>query len=265
MNKIITMFACLLIVGCASVEKNTIKVNDATAHIYEKKVASPTILYVPGCSGLDSGGRSYQNYHLSKFKEVWPDANIVVSQYVNDITRGSSGGRCDWDGADIRLKDKQSWHQAEHTIRLAEWVKTQPWSNGEVHLFGFSWGGRVGIWIPGSEKGQSGVFKSVALIWPDCRPIHKIRAGNLHTPTRIWATENDPLSIPKNCPSYYVDKDKKLTLSLFPGETHSWMTGPAFTPYTRWWPQQKVNVRSEFNESWANQTFIDWKNWAKNF
>jgi hypothetical protein len=43
------------------------------------------------------------------------------------------------------------------------------------------------------------------------------------------------------------------------------MTGPAFTPYTRWWPQQKVNVRSEFNESWANQTFIDWKNWAKNF
>jgi hypothetical protein len=62
-----------------------------------------------------------------------------------------------------------------------------------------------------------------------------------------------------------VDKDKKLTLSLFPGETHSWMTGPAFSPYTRWWPQQKVNVRSEFNESWANQTFIDWKNWAKNF
>jgi dienelactone hydrolase len=235
----------------------------ATVHIYEKKTASPTILYVPGCNGLDSGGIRYQGYHLSKFKEVWPEANIVISQYVNDITQGASGGRCDWDGNDSRLKDKQSWHQAEHTIRLAEWIKNQPWSNGEVHLFGYSWGGRVGIWIPGSEKGRAGVFKSVALIWPDCRPIHKIRAGDLHTPTRIWATENDPLSIPKNCPNYYVDKDKKLTLTLFPGETHSWIDGPGFSSYTRWWHVQKVQVRHEFNESWANQTFIDWKNWAQ--
>lgn len=252
-----------LICFSAFANTNSIKVDDTTVHIYEKKTASPTILYVPGCNGLDSGGIRYQGYHLSKFKEVWPEANIVISQYVNDITQGASGGRCDWDGNDSRLKDKQSWHQAEHTIRLAEWIKNQPWSNGEVHLFGYSWGGRVGIWIPGSEKGRAGVFKSVALIWPDCRPIHKIRAGDLHTPTRIWATENDPLSIPKNCPNFYVDKDKKLTLTLFPGETHSWIDGPGFSSYTRWWHVQKVQVRHEFNESWANQTFIDWKNWAQ--
>lgn len=265
MHKFIIISVCIWIVGCATANTNATKVDGATVHLYEKKIASPTILYVPGCNGLDSAGSSYQNYHLSKFKEVWPEANIVVSQYVDDITRGGSGGRCDWDGTDIRLKDKQSWNQAEHTIRLAEWVKAQPWSNGEVHLFGFSWGGRVGIWIPGSEKGKAGVFRSVALIWPDCRPIHKIRAGDLHTPTRIWATENDPLSVPKNCPNYYVDKDKKLMLSLFPGETHSWIDGPGTLTTTRWWPQQKVYVRHEFNESWANQTFTDWKKWASNF
>ena len=264
--KFIVLFIFITqLLGCANTATyGSSNVEGGTVHLYSGNKTAPTILYVPGCNGLDTGGVIYQNYHISRFKEVWPEANIVVSQYVNDYTYGASGGRCDWDGSDPRIKDKQSWHQAEHTIKLGEWIKQQPWSNGEVHLFAFSWGGRVGIWVPGDLRGRAGAFKSVALIWPDCRPVHKIRAGKLHTPTRIWSTENDPLSIPKNCPSYYSGTEDMLTLSLYPGATHSWMTGPAFTPYTRWWPNQKVNVRSEYNETWSKQTFGDWKNWAMN-
>lgn len=239
------------------------KVDNFTVHSYTKNTLAPTILYIPGCNGLDSEGERYQKYHLSRFKEVWPEANIVISQYVNDYTLNTTGGRCDWNPNDPRIKDKQSWHQAEHTIKVGEWIKEQSWSNGEVHLFGYSWGGRVGIWIPGNLKGKSGIFKSVALIWPDCRPVHKIRAGKLHTPTRIWSTEDDPLSIPKNCSTYYTASEEMLTVSLYPGETHSWMNGPRFIPYTRWWPVQQVYVRHEYDEKLSKQTFYEWKKWAE--
>jgi len=259
------VISCLVaqLLGCASTDLYQVNnVDGATINLHVGDKAAPTILYVPGCSGLDSYGLQYQKYHIHRFREVWPEANVVVSQYVNDYTRAASDGRCDWDGSDPRIKNKQSWHQAEHTIKLGEWIKQQPWSSGEVHLFGFSGGGGVGLWVPGDFRGRAGVFKSVALIWPDCRPVHKIPAGKLHTPTRIWSTESDPLSIPTNCPSYYSGTDGMLTLSLYPGDTHSWMSGPAFTPYTRWWRVQQVNVRHEYNEAWSKHTFGEWKKWA---
>lgn len=257
------LFFSNLNLGWAQItEHQVLHIDQGTVHVYANVLPSTTILYVPGCNGLDAAGKGYQRYHINRIKEVWPEANLVVSQYVNDFTHGAPGGRCDWDGSDARLKERQSWHQAEHTIRLAEWVKKQTWSNQEVHLFAFSWGGRVGIWVPASEKGKAGVFRSVALIWPDCRPIHKIQAGKLHTPTRIWATENDPLSHAKNCPNYFQDENKLLSLFLFPGDTHSWMTGPKFVAFSRWWPQQQVWVKHEYNEAWSKQTFLDWKQWA---
>jgi dienelactone hydrolase len=236
-----------------------VKVNGTSAELYTNTTRAPTILYVPGCNGLDFIGKEYQLFHRNKFKEIWPNANFVISQYVNDYTNGSVDGRCHWSGDDNRLKGRQSWDQALHTIELAKWIKLQPWSNGQVHLFGFSWGGRVGIWIPGDRHGTAGIFESVALIWPDC---HKIQAGVLHTPTRIWATEEDPLSIPKNCPNYFKSPTDKLTLSLFPGNSHDWFSGPFGQPYTRWWPVQRVIVNHGYNENWTNQTFKDWKEWV---
>lgn len=245
--------------GCAQ----TTKVNGNSVDLYVQKTAAPTILYIPGCSGLDQFGQNYQAFHKNKFKEIWPDANFIISQYVNDYTNGSVNGRCDWEGSDSRLKTHQSFDQARSTIELAKWIKEQPWSNGEIHLFAFSWGGRVGIWIPGDLRGTAGVFKSVALIWPDCRPDYKFQAGALHTPTRIWATEEDPLSMAKNCPNFFKTPTDKLTLTLFPGNTHSWFTGPFFKPFTKWWPVQRVSVKHEYNEDWTNQTFKDWKDWAQ--
>lgn len=262
-----------LIYGCSTVTATTTNskswtetVDSATVDIVVKNQKGPTILYIPGCNGLDQPGRQYQKYHLMKFQEVWPDANIVISQYINDYTKGQVNGKCDWLPGDPRLSGKDIWNQAAHTQLLGEWIKTQSWSNGEVHLFGFSYGGAIGLWAPAHNRstvtGKPNLFKTVALIWPDCRPTNRLFFGKIHTPTRIWSTEDDPLSVPKNCPSFYTDEDRKLTLTLYPGATHSWMTSPYFQPFTRYWPNQKVNVRHEFNEKWANETFREWKSWA---
>jgi dienelactone hydrolase len=234
-----------------------------TVNLYIKENRTATILYLPGCNGLDSYGKNYQRYHLGKLKEVWPDANIVVSQYVNDYTRGEKDGRCFWPNDDARLNNKQSWDQAVYTVNLANWIKSQPWSNGEVHLFGYSYGGRVGIWLLRNKLSHS-VFESIGLIWPDCRPIPNLQPRMLKSKTRIWSTEGDPLSEVNNCPNYFVDPDKKLTITTYPGDTHSWIDGPFFKPFVIHWPNQNVTVRHEFNKEWADKTFIDWKKWAIN-
>ena len=233
-----------------------------TVDLYTKEGKAPTILYLPGCNGLDWFGKNYQRYHLSKFKEVWPDANIIVSQYVNDYTLGEKNGRCFWANNDARLDTKQSWDQATYTVHLANWIKTQPWSNGEVHLFGYSYGGRVGIWLLRNKLSHS-VFESIALIWPDCRPIQNLKPRILKSKTRIWSTEGDPLSDVNNCPTYFDDPDKKLEITTYPGDTHSWIDGPFFKPFVLYWPNQNVTVRHEFNKEWADKTFIDWKKWTQ--
>ena len=267
--KYLVSLLIFLISGCASVGSSSISrqtVDSATVDIVIKNNNGPAILYIPGCSGLDKFGRQYQQYHLKKFQEVWPNANIVISQYVNDYTKGEEGGKCDWLDGNPRLNGKQISNQAEHTQKLGDWIKTQTWSNGDVHLFGFSYGGAVGLWAPAHNRstvtGKPYLFKTVALIWPDCRPVFRQFFGNIHTPLRIWSTEDDPLSVPKNCSTFYTDSDKKLSLKLYPGNTHSWMTSPDFIPFTSYWPNQKVHVRSEFKKEWADETFREWQQWA---
>ncbi|MDO9502769.1 CocE/NonD family hydrolase [Falsiroseomonas sp.] len=223
----------------------------------------PTILYIPGCNGLDASGVEYQRYHLDLFARHWPEANVVVSQFVNDITRGAVEGRCDWFGGDPRLANAQSWNQARHSVALAKWIKQQPWSNGDVHAFGFSWGGRVGLWLPADRHGEAGVFRSVALVWPDCRPVDRLQAGRLHTPTRVYATQNDPLSVPTNCPTYYTGDRQLVSLSLFPGAIHSWFRPPTFRAYQRFWPHAQATVYHQAVPEWADQAIIDWRRWAE--
>lgn len=241
----------------------TVTVNEKTVDVFKASAneKNTTILYVPGCNGLDDFGIKYQKYHLSKFRETWPEANFIITQFVNDITKNESTGRCDWDAKKTNETNSNSYQQAAYIISLAEWIVKQPWSNGEIHLFGFSWGGRVGLWLPADKIGKPGIFKSVALIWPACGKDLQFDAGRLHTPVRIWSTEKDPLSIPTNCINFYSNTDL-FSIKLYPGDTHSWFTGPFFRPYYRWWPTQRIRVRHEFNEKWANETFLEWKAWA---
>ena len=195
------LLTLLLLIGLSSTQAESIKFNNQTVDIYIKATPAPTILYIPGCNGLDDFGKKYQKFHQEEFAKVFPDANFVVVQITNDITKGAKNGRCFWnDQTDERLKSYQSFHQAEYIVNLGNFIKTQPWSNGDIHVFGFSYGGRIGLWLNSTTLGKPDVFKSVSLIWPFCKgrfyPL-----GNIHTPTRIWATEKDPLSDAWNCHS----------------------------------------------------------------
>jgi dienelactone hydrolase len=255
------LFALVLLFSLSSGYAESIKFDNHTVDIYVKDSPSPTILYIPGCNGLDDIGKKYQKFHREEFAKVFPNANFVIVQITNDITNGAKDGRCHWnDQTDNRLKKYQSFHQAEYVVNLGSFIKKQPWSNGEIHVFGFSYGGRIGLWLNSSTLGKPDLFKSVSLIWPFCKgkfyPL-----GSIHTPTRIWATEKDPLSDAWNCHSYYSNNKNLLTVTLYEGDHHSWFTHPSVDGVSVYWPKHQVQVFSKFNQPLFDQTMSDWKKW----
>jgi dienelactone hydrolase len=257
------LLTLLLFCSLSIAQAETIKFDNHTVDIFTKSSPSPTILYIPGCNGLDEFGKKYQKFHREEFAKVFPNANFVIVQLTNDITKGAENGLCHWDPrSDERLKDYQSFHQAKYIVNLGDFIKQQSWSNGEIHVFGFSYGGHTGLWLNGTTIGKPNLFKSVSLIWPFCKmPIRNHQFGNIHTPTRIWATEKDPLSDAWNCHRYYSGNKDLLTLTLYEGGNHCWFTHPSINGVSIYWPVWRVQVFHKFDRALFDKTMTDWKIW----
>lgn len=227
----------------------------------------PVILYVPGCNGLDVIGRAYQAFHKEEIRKRWPETHLVLVQAVNMLTQGSQMGACDWKNDHPKYKakgiDSPNVHFVEQIKVVREWINQQPWAQQQaVHLFGFSAGGSMGMHLAGN-KSQFGVFKSIALIWPTCINSDKLKLGNLHTPTKIWATESDPLSRAQECHKSYEGGHELLELHLWPGDLHSWMTHPMVPKSERFWPRANVTVKHQFVKEYNDKTWDQWVEWAK--
>ena len=224
---------------------------------------SRTVIYVPGCNGKDEFGRLYQSFHLEKLKSVFSgDVNVVMVQVFDDITKGSKDGMCFLEAEKQNEIGANSLTLARKVGDVLPWVKQQPWFNGTAHYFGFSQGGRVGIFANSIGK-TKGFFKTFNLIWPMCLPEYKPPTTlTSHTPTRIYATENDPISQPKNCPSFYTS-ESPIELKLFPGDIHSWATLPSLPPHTEYWPNYKKNVTHGYVHKYADEMWFTWSEWAR--
>ena len=224
---------------------------------------SRTVIYIPGCNGKDEIGRLYQPFHLERLKSVFDgDVNVLMIQVFDDVTKGAKHGVCFLDAQKQNEIGTNSLVLARKIGDVLPWVKQQPWFNGTAHYFGFSQGGRVGIFANSIGKTR-GFFKTFNLIWPMCLPEYKPPTTlTAHTPTRIYATENDPISQPKNCPGFY-SPDSSIELKLFPGNIHSWATHPSIPQHTDYWPNYKQNVTHGYVKEYADSMWSTWSEWAK--
>ena len=193
-------------------------------------------------------------------KEFNDDVNVIMPQLVNDVTQGAKDGACFWD-FELQNTKVNSLVLARRVGDVLPWIKEQKWFNGTAHFFGFSQGGRVGLFINTIGKTR-GFFKSATLVWPNCLP--RYRPPTLleaHTPTRIYSTENDPLSQPKNCPSFYSNP-YLIELKLYPGEMHSWATHPSNPPMKTFWTSYQINVTQQYVTQYADDMWSTWAIWA---
>lgn len=228
---------------------------------------APVILYVPGCNGLDEIGRAYQTFHKQEIKKRWPESHLVLVQAVNMVTEGSQMGACDWPRDHPKYKAKGIDFPRLHFVRqinqVRDWIGQQIWAQQQpVHLFGFSAGAMFGMNLAGNAS-QAGTFKSIALIWPSCLDAERLKLGKLHTPTKIWATESDPLSRAQECYKSYAGGHDLLELQLWPGDFHSWMTHPNVPKSERVWPRANVTVKHQFVKEYNDKTWDQWVEWAK--
>lgn len=224
-----------------------------------------TVIYFPGCNGRDDYGRRYQDFHVGKMQQAWSSRiNIVRVQLVNDATQGAVNGLCFWSAEEMNRRGVSTLEFARKVGHLARgWVATQPWFNGKLHFFGFSFGGRVAMMV-NSVAATRGAFTSVTGIWPMCRPEYAFKANRPHTPTRLYSTIDDPLSNISNCPSFYPDGGSPLLeIVTYPGDRHSWMTHPEVKNRRVWWPNHRLWSTGDYVEEYADRTWHGWTAWAR--
>lgn len=244
----------------------TIKVDGMTVDLFlSGNPSDPTVMYFPGCNGRDAYGARYQDFHIKKMSDAWGgNVNIVRLQLVNDITNGSTDGICFWTVEKNKQTGAESYEFGKKVGYIARnWVAKQSWFNGNLHFFGFSYGGRVSLMVNfiAATKGQ---FKTVTGIWPLCRKEYPIKAYMPHTPTRFYATEHDPVSEISNCRSFYPDGGgDMIEIITYPGSEHSWMTHPDVKYMRVWWSNHKIWSENKYIEAYAEKTWSSWVSWAK--
>lgn len=266
----LSLIVVFLLCICASAAHSQ-KLTNANGVDIDLQLASsnpaPVILYVPGCNGLDEIGRAYQTFHKQEIRKRWPEAHLVLVQAMNMITEGSPMGACDWSRDHPKFKAKGIENPRLHFVRqitqVREWIGQQDWAHQQsVHLFGFSAGAMYGMNLAGKFS-QPGTYKSIALIWPACINAERLEFGRVHTPTKIWATESDPLSRAQLCHKSYKEGHELLELHLWPGELHSWMTHPNVPKSERFWPVANVTIKHQFVKEYNDKTWDQWVDWAK--
>lgn len=244
----------------------TIKIDGMTVDLFlSGNPSDPTVMYFPGCNGRDAYGARYQDFHIKKMSDAWGGkVNIVRLQLVNDITNGSTDGICFWTVEKNKQTGAESYEFGKKVGYIARnWVAKQSWFNGNLHFFGFSYGGRVALMVNfiAATKGQ---FKTVTGIWPLCRKEYPIKAYMPHTPTRFYATEHDPVSEISNCRSFYPDGGgDMIEIITYPGSEHSWMTHPDVKYMRVWWSNHKIWSENKYIEAYAEKTWSSWVSWAK--
>jgi dienelactone hydrolase len=244
----------------------SIKVNGMSLDLFlSGNPSDSTVLYFPGCNGRDQYGAKYQDLHVEKIKSAWQGkVNVVRLQLVNDVTKGSTNGICFWTVEQNNQNGISSYNFAQQVGDISrEWLVKQTWYNGNVHYFGFSYGGRVSLWVNFIAKTR-GQFKTVTGIWPLCRKDYSIKAHLPHTPTRFYATENDPVTEIGNCKSFYPQAGGGLIETIvYPGDRHSWMTHPDVKYSRVWWPNLKIWSVGEYIDEYAEKTWSSWSKWAQ--
>jgi dienelactone hydrolase len=244
----------------------TLKVHGSTVDLFlSGRPSDSTVMYLPGCNGRDAYGAKYQDFHVTKMAAAWSgQVNIVRLQLVNDVTQGTTNGTCFWTAEKNRQEGTESYELAKKAGDIArDWVSKQAWFNGNLHFFGFSFGGRVSLMVNfiAATRGQ---FKTVTGIWPLCRKDYPIKAHMPHTPSRFYSTEDDPLAEIRNCRSFYPNGGgEMIEIITYPGRAHSWMTHPDVKDRRVWWPNHGIWSESRYIEEYAEKTWSSWSAWAR--
>lgn len=229
-----------------------------------------TVIYFPGCNGKTFPGSVYQGEMMQRIREQFNgNVNIVTVQFVDDLNKKYNRryGICDVAKSEPIYYKINSYDWTHRTVDVIQnWVKKQSWFNGNLHYWGFSFGGRTALVVSSLER-TKGMFKSIIAIQPLCNPkdIYENKLWATHTPTRIYSYKDDPVTVPTNCHNMF-EKNADLSLleyKLYPGSYHGHISHGLPFGSKSYWPILNVTSYSGYNERYATDTYESWFKWAK--
>ena len=194
------------------------------------KVPRPTVIVLHGCDGFSDGGQSYHQW-ASRINS-WGYNTIVLNSFSN---RGYSN-ICK------QVFDVMPFERAEDVIEVAEFIKAQPWHQGNIGVIGFSHGGSTAINIA-ARKNQDSVSYAIAF-YPGCnRVFSSADVSDIEIPMQMHLGEKDSWTPHTEC----LIASDRIEQFVYKGATHAFdMNFPARN-YAGHWLQynQKADTESK--------------------
>lgn len=187
-----------LLVGCSTVQ---IETEPAVTKQFITRTPRPTVIIAHGCDGVDN--ESYTNW--AKEIHSWGYNTVVADSFkVRYLTSGVCGN------PPMVLPETR----ARDLIKLAAWIKTEPWHQGKIAVIGFSHGGSTVLNI--SNTKQDFIDATVAY-YPSChKKFSSINTYDPYIPTQVHLAGRDDWTPASEC-DYLPNKDKYL----YPDATHA--------------------------------------------
>jgi len=187
-----------LLVGCSTVQ---IETEPAVTKQFLTRTPRPTVIIAHGCDGVDNV--SYTNW--AKEIHSWGYNTVVADSFkVRHLTSGVCVN------PPIVLPETR----ARDLVKLAAWIKTEPWHQGKIAVIGFSHGGSTVLNI--SNTKQDFIDATVAY-YPSChKKFSSINTYDPYIPTQVHLAGRDDWTPASEC-DYLPNKDKHL----YPDATHA--------------------------------------------
>lgn len=136
-----------------------------------------TVILMHGCGGPGAHGENF--------------AGLLAGENFNSVIidswayRGATGGV----GTDsvCSTYSVKATDRLEEVYKVIDWIRTQSWHRGDIHIVGWSHGGMVAL-AASKHGAEKGISKAVAF-YPGC--LHRIDYINPTIPTQIHIGKKD--------------------------------------------------------------------------
>lgn len=187
-----------LLVGCSTVQ---IETEPAITKQFLTKSPRPTVIVAHGCDGVDNV--SYTEW--AKEINSWGYNAVVADSFK---VRNLMSGVC------VNPPMVLPETRAKDLIKLAAWIKTQPWHEGKIAVIGFSHGGSTVLNVANTK--QNFIDASVAY-YPSChKKFSGLASYQPYIPVQAHLAGRDNWTPALECD--YLPNEGKY---LYPDATHA--------------------------------------------
>lgn len=151
--------------------------------------------------------------------------------------------------------------EADDTVEALKWIAQQPWSDGQVAMFGISWGGFQGIQTANRAPEQLKAVIAQSFAPDRYRYSQVYRGGCVLLRSIRWSSQLFGYKSRPPDPQLVGDKWRKMWMARLENDTPQIVTALQHQAFDRYWSERGVdfrNIKAPFYalSGWADGSYV---------